>query len=410
MQGLEFSADGHTLATKSDDGRVLLWDVRSGAVRETLTGHSGAIPSIVGSADGRTLYTGGLDDRIIVWDIRGDRRLGRSFQAHPLRPPGTSEYPPALAISPSGRIVAAGRPDGGVSLFDSQSMRHLRDLPGIEAGAAQVVEFSPDGRAIAVTGAGGAVELRDVATGRPLRRPLPGLGAPAQAMGFSPDGGRLAVADVDGNLRMLEVSTGAVRRAPRLPPFPAHLTFSPDGETLAIALDRNGTQLLDGRSLRALARLPGRPGVGGASVRFAPDGLLLAVTGRDGSTQFWDPAARRRSGPPLRGHEDLVTDAEFSPDGRMLATSGVDGTVILRDLASRRALGTLPGPASWTAVRFARDGRRIFVLRETGAIQRWEVSPDAWSRYACRVAGRELTHAEWDEFVPDQDYRRVCGG
>ena len=282
VQGLEFSSDGRTLATKSDDGRVLVWDVRSGTVRETLTGHTGAIPSIVGSADGRTLYTGGLDDRIIVWDIPGDRRLARPFQAHPVRPPGTSEYPPALAISPSGRIVAAGRPDGGVSLYDSQSLRHLRDLPGIEAGAAQVVEFSPDGHAIAVTGDGGAVEMRDVATGRRLRRPLRGLGAPAQAMGFSPDGGRLAVADGDGNLRMLELRTGAVRRAPRLPHFPAHLTFSPDGETLAIALDLNGTQLLDGRSLRAIARLPGRPGAGGTSVRFAPDGRLLAVTGGDG--------------------------------------------------------------------------------------------------------------------------------
>ena len=94
----------------------------------------------------------------------------------------------------------------------------------------------------------------------------------------------------------------------------------------------------------------------------------------------------------------------------MLATSGVDGTVILWDLASRRALGTLPGAASWTTIRFARDGRRIFALRDTGAAQRWEVTPDAWSRHACRVAGRELTRAEWDEFVPDQDYRPVCGG
>ena len=410
VQGLEFSGDGRTLATKSDDGRVLVWDVRSGTVRETLTGHTGAIPSIVASADGRTLYTGGLDDRIIVWDIRGDRRLARPFQAHPFRSPGTSGYPPALAISRSGRMVAAGRPDGGVSLYDSQSLRHLRDLPGIEAGAAQAVEFSPDGRAIAVTGDGGALEMRDVATGRRLRRPLPGLGAPAQAMGFSPDGERLAVADVEGNLRMLDVRTGAIRRAPRLPTFPAHLSFSPDGQTLAIALDLNGTQLLDGRSLRLLARLPGRPGAGGASVRFAPDGRLLAVTGGDGSTQLWDAVARRPVGAPLSGHEDLVTDAEFSPDGGTLATSGVDGTVILWDLPSRRALGTLPGPMGWTAVRFTRDGRRIFVLRDTGAGQRWEVTPDAWSRHACRVAGRELTRAEWDEFVPDQDYRPVCGG
>ena len=50
------------------------------------------------------------------------------------------------------------------------------------------------------------------------------------------------------------------------------------------------------------------------------------------------------------------------------------------------------------------------MLRDSGEAERWEVDPDAWSRHACRVAGRELTRAEWDEFVPDQDYRPICGG
>ena len=119
-------------------------------------------------------------------------------------------------------------------------------------------------------------------------------------------------------------------------------------------------------------------------------------------------AGRRRIGPPLRGHESEVLNAEFSPDGNLLATSAFDGTVILWDVESRRALGTLPGPAGSTSARFTPDGRRLFVLRETGQAQRWEVTPDAWSRLACRVAGRDLTRAEWEELVPDQDYRPVC--
>jgi WD40 repeat protein/class 3 adenylate cyclase/tRNA A-37 threonylcarbamoyl transferase component Bud32 len=409
VHGLVFSPDGRTLATRSDDGRVLIWDLRAGNVRETLTGHTGAIPTIVASADGRTLYTGGVDKRIIVWDLAGDRRLARSFQVYPFQRPGFTDFPPPLAISPSGGIVAAGRPDGGVSLHDAHTLRHLRDLPGNDERPVMAVEFSPDGTAVAATGEGGQVALRDVESGRLLRPPLPGLGHPAQALGLSPDGGRLAVADLHGNLRLLDLKTGGVRQSPSLGGSPLHLSFSPDGKTLAVGLGER-TELRDGRSLRVVARLQGNAARGGegARVRFSPDGRLLAVAAFDGYIQLWDVATRRRAGAPLTGHEGGVATAEFSPDGRMLATSGLDGTVILWDLRSRRSLGTLPGPLGFTAARFSRDGRRLFVLRDTGLALRWEVTPDAWSQHACRVAGRDLTRAEWADLVPDEDYRRVC--
>jgi WD40 repeat protein/class 3 adenylate cyclase/tRNA A-37 threonylcarbamoyl transferase component Bud32 len=409
VQGLVFSPDGRTLATRSDDGRVLIWDLRAGNVRETLTGHTGAIPTIVASADGRTLYTGGVDKRIIVWDLAWDRRLARSFQVHPFQRAGFSDFPPPLAVSPSGRIVAAGRPDGGVSLHDARTLRHLRDLPGNDEGPVWAVEFSPDGAAVAATGEKGQVELRAVTSGRLLRPPLPGLGHPAQALGLSPDGGCLAVADLHGNLRLLDLKTGGVRQSPSLDGSPLHLSFSPDGKTLAVGLGER-TELRDGRSLRVVARLQGNAARGGegAWVRFSPDGRLLAVGAFDGYTRLWDVATRRPAGAPLAGHEDAVLAAEFSPDGRLLATSAFDGTVILWDLRSRRSLGTLPGPLGATAARFSRDGRRLFVLRDTGQALRWEVTPDAWSQHACQVAGRDLTRAEWTDLVPDEDYRRVC--
>lgn len=194
---------------------------------------------------------------------------------------------------------------------------------------------------------------------------------------------------------------------PGSPGIPLHLSFSPDGGMLAIGLKR-GTELRDSRSLRVVARLPNRAGDDDRWARFSPDGRLLAVSSFEGYTQLWDVASRRRIGPPLRGHESEVLNAEFSPDGRLLATSSFDGTVILWDVASRRALGTLPGRTGAVSARFTSDGRRLFVLRDTGEAQRWEASPDAWSRQACRVAGRELTRAEWDDLVPDQEYRQVC--
>ena len=423
VQELAFSADGRTLATVGDDGRGLAWDLRRGSVRETLTGHSGRVTHVNVSDDGRTLYTTGFDSRIIVWDIAGDRRLAQPF-------PGGNRLGeglvPALAVSPDGRRLAAGLRGGGVRLRDARTLRLQGELPGIEGDAVLAVEFSPDGRTMAVTGSGGSVELRDASSGRRIRPPLPGVrsgfgapGAPnwaplpasdAQALAFSPDGGRLAVADLLGNVRLLDLRSGRVRQGPQLPTLALSLSFSPDGKLLAIALADRGTELRDGRSLRVVAHLSnGAGGDADRAVRFSPDGRLLAVTSHLGYTQLWDVASRRRAGRRLTGHEGGVLGAEFSPDGRMLATTGGDGTAILWDVASRRALGTLPGPLGWVTARFTPDGRHLFVLRDSGEAERWQVEPDAWSEYACRVAGRELTRAEWSEFVPDQDYRRVCG-
>jgi WD40 repeat protein len=295
-----------------------------------------------------------------------------------------------------------------VGVYDAHTLRGLRKLPGIAEGPVWALAFSPDGRVIAVTGKTGTVGLRDSMTGQRVRPPLRGFDSPVQAMAFSPDGDRVAVADLAGDLRTLELETGKVQTAPRTPDRPFHLSFSPDGATMAIALGPSATELRDGRSLRVIARLPNRAGDGASWARFSPDGRLLAVGAFEGYTQLWDVARHKRVGAPLRGHEHEVYNAEFSPDGRMLATSSSDGTVILWDVESRRAVGTLPAPPDGLATRFTPDGRRLFTLGDSGAMTRWEVSPDAWSRRACRVAGRELTRAEWKELVPDQDYRPVC--
>lgn len=408
VHGLQFTPDGRTLATRSDDGNVLVWDVRSGKVRETLTGHTSSVTTSAVSADGHTLYTGGLDGRIIVWDLVGNRRIAQPV-AQPFQARGLHvDYPPPLAMSLAGPRVAAGLPDGSVGVHDAHTLRGLRKLPGIEEGPVWALAFSPDGRVIAVTGETGTVSLRDSMTGRRVRPPLRGLDSPAQAMAFSPDGDLVAVADLAGNLRTLELKTGKVQTAPRTPDRPFHLSFSPDGATIAIALGTSATELRDGRSLRVIARLPNRAGDGGSWARFSPDGRLLAVGAFEGYTQLWDVARHKRVGAPLRGHEHEVYNAEFSPDGRMLATSSSDGTVILWDVESGRAVGTLPAPPDGLATRFTPDGRRLYTLGDSGAMTRWEVSPDAWSRRACRVAGRDLTRAEWKELVPDQEYRPVC--
>jgi hypothetical protein len=38
----------------------------------------------------------------------------------------------------------------------------------------------------------------------------------------------------------------------------------------------------------------------------------------------------------------------------------------------------------------------------------WPTSLAAWEHYACQVAGRDITPAEWANVLPDRPYEHVC--
>jgi hypothetical protein len=48
------------------------------------------------------------------------------------------------------------------------------------------------------------------------------------------------------------------------------------------------------------------------------------------------------------------------------------------------------------------------VINNVRATSRWPIEPRAWVRFACRVAGRDLTRDEWNDLLPDRPYRRIC--
>ncbi len=64
-----FSPDGSLLAAACGDGAIRIWEVESGSLATTLSGHSRAATSAAFSPDGRWLVSGGLDGRIILWGI-----------------------------------------------------------------------------------------------------------------------------------------------------------------------------------------------------------------------------------------------------------------------------------------------------------------------------------------------------
>jgi hypothetical protein len=57
---------------------------------------------------------------------------------------------------------------------------------------------------------------------------------------------------------------------------------------------------------------------------------------------------------------------------------------------------------------FSRDGTMLFTLGMDGTVRQWPLSEPAWEVIACREANRNLTRAEWREYLSNAPYRRTC--
>ena len=126
---------------------------------------------------------------------------------------------------------------------------------------------------------------------------------------------------------------------------------------------------------------------------------------------LWDLAKRQPLGLPLKAHKDSVRSVVFSPDGKTLASGGTSGNILLWDVASRQPLGPpLPGytAEATLSLAFSPDSRTLAAGGIEGEIILWDLDPASWQARACRIANRNLTREEWQQYLGDEPYRLTC--
>ena len=113
-------------------------------------------------------------------------------------------------------------------------------------------------------------------------------------------------------------------------------------------------------------------------------------------------------GRPITVAAPNVLQIAYSPDGKLVVASLRDSSTRLIDLVSGQQLGNsfpIQGGVFTAPMFTATDDLLILYL---GTATDWPTSVDAWERYACQVAGRDFTHAEWENALPNRPYRQVC--
>jgi WD40 repeat protein len=283
--------------------------------------------------DGRVLAVGRADGTVSLWDPEGALTTTVVEDAGRIV---------SVAWSPDGRVLAAGAGDGKVYLCDADG-RPLPTLTG-PAEAVYGLAWSPDGRVLATGTDDGAVRLWDPAAAFVFRE-VPGTSGRRATTAWRPDGRVIAVGTADRTIRLWDTTTGRLLRALTGPSAAARaLAWSPDGRVLASASGERAVRLWDaatGETLRKLAT----PGERVQAVAWSPDGKVLAGGADDGEVNLWDPATGEEIR-TLSGSGGEVGALAWNPDGRTLAVGQKDGSARLWDTAQGTELRALSPPDS----------------------------------------------------------------
>jgi hypothetical protein len=191
---------------------------------------------------------------------------------------------------------------------------------------------------------------------------------------FMPDGNRLIVFSAT-RLSMIDLATGRTVWT-RTSGAVRQFAPSPDGATIAYDsgnINAGQVTLLDaatGKRRSAIA-VPSYGGLG-----FLNHGRWLVIT-----SDQPEPAAQ------------LYDAATLQPFGVPFPTADVEQDPVVVDPA-----GT----------RFAEIVAYDVIQPTSNDPLLWNGNPASWIRTACAIAGRNLTRAEWQQYLPDRPYRKTC--
>jgi WD40 repeat protein len=296
-----WSPDGKTLAvvTKVEktflgfqyDRRgsaIRLWDVEKAKVRQTLAEDPEkglAFQQVVFSADGKTIAAT-VSEEVIrpnVWQIHSVVKVWDAKTLALKKTLGAGCYLVCVALSPDGKLVAAG---------------------------------DPGKKTVQLWQAGTGVRKRTLNTG----------GAQPWSVAFSPNSKTLAVGGSQ-EVTLWAINTGKLRHTLKHPKHVSKVVFSPDGKMVAACGGGELVQVWGVEKAKVIASLTGHPR-GHRAVAFSADSKTVAAAGPDGKVRLWDVRTGRLK-ETLKGHAAAVYSIAFSPDGKTLASVSQDQTLRL---------------------------------------------------------------------------------
>jgi WD40 repeat protein/tetratricopeptide (TPR) repeat protein len=354
-----FSPDGARLVSASSDHTLRLWEVATGDILATLTGHEEPVVACEFFPDRRRLLSVS-GHRLIVWDTG----TGAKLSVMPIDglkiPIDGLKTSASYSVAPDGSRVVCALSDDSLELWDPTAGTRVARLAG-HSNSVTACAFSPDGNRVASSSWDTTLRLWSAADGEELER-LTGHAAWISTFEFSPDGRLIASADVDGRLGLWNLESRDQRLLDTGQGWLEVCVFSPDGARVVSAGGVSGQKgdlrVWDVATAAQVAVLAEHPSTVAACV-FAPDGSRLVSSDTGGTVMLWEMGDGRL----VRVLTSIQTGQRacgFSPDGKLIVSgSGLNALRLANPRMAERPVDLAGHTGSLRAVSCRADGARI---------------------------------------------------
>ncbi len=348
-----FSPDGERIVTASTDGSAKLWDVASGQSVRPFSGQKAVL-----SPDGKQVLVAGADGKAQLW---GDNNTEISLSGH-------SRGIQSAAFSADGRQIITASLDYTARVWDAATGAPLLELRG-HAREVNTAQLSRDASKALTTSVDGTARVWQIDAGRDVLT-LAGHTGKAYTAVFSPDGQQVASGGRDNTLRFWTPG-GQAEGVATEPAAVTSVSYSPDGQRLAVALENGQITISDvGPRTAPEVRIRAH-GERLSTVSFSPDGSQVVSASDDRTAKIWSARSGEQQGE--LNHPDRVISAVFSPDGQRIATGGADGLARIWNLGAGQPLIELRGhTGAVNRVSFTPDAKQVVSAGEDATVRVWD--------------------------------------